>query len=318
MEDTMPDHDEMSNVPAAVLKQKQAADRLLPEPEPQANEPEPQPVDRTPVQDVDQPTMEPAMSVPNGQDETWKHKYSVLQGKYDKEIKQLRDDLVDAKAMIERQNVVIENAKQSEVSMPQGDIDPEDFDSWGSEMQEMVKLVNSLKKTVADQQATIASLQTGGSSAGPDPELQGRLESLEHESYENRVSNYISYLDSKIKGNWRQINKMPQFSKWLAESDPISLQPRLEALTAAADNLRGAQVASIFNLFIEQNDVKSDASVASEMPGGSGHGDHGGNRTKDTASIADLKAAEREFIQGKITQDEFQAISAKVQKSLRS
>jgi hypothetical protein len=321
----MAKHNDFSGIPAAVLKQKRAADKLAGgqgEPEPaleegntgnqEPNKPaDPEPVVTEPAQ------LSPA--IPDGNSDTWEQKYRVIQGKYDKEIAALRGDLADAKAMLERQNVVIENlnSKQTELeSTPgQGNLDPDDFESWGEEMQGMVKLVNSLKATVASQNETIQKL-SGGSQ--PDPQLNQRLESLETDAYQSRVDNYLDFLDKHIKGDWRIINKTTQFSAWLDGQDPVSLQPRRDVLMNAADNFRGAQVASIFNLYIEQNGVDSGVTVASDLPGGSASGNTGDTKPRETTSIIDLKKAEKDFIKGQITQEEFAAISAKVQKSLRS
>jgi hypothetical protein len=228
----------------------------------------------------------------------------------------------DLKTQMERQETVIQglNSQHSEQS-PKIDIDdlnPEDFQGWGDEMKTMVTTVNKLKAIISDQATVIAGFNgsPAQAAANTDGELQGRVENLESNANDTRITSYIKYLDDNIKGKWRVLNKNANFIKWLDVVDPVSLQSRKTALTAAAENLRGAQVASIFNLYIGENGGDAGAVIADELPAGGGDG--GGDLTpKVELTQADVHKAQSDFVKGRITEVEFDKIYAAYQSILR-
>jgi hypothetical protein len=259
--------EDLTNVPESVKKQQREADKKIkdlaePAPEvvdPPVNTDPPAPVidPPAPVIDPPAPVVEPVIN-DGSADAQWEHKYKVLQGKYNSEIPELTRMVEDLKTQMERQDTVIQglNSQHSEQSPSKeidiADLNPEDFQGWGDEMKTMVSTVNKLKAIISDQQTIIAGFngQPAVAAANTDGELQGRVENLESNANDTRITSYIKYLDDNIKGKWRVLNKNAHFIQWLGVTDPVSMQSRKVALTAAAENLRGAQVASIFNLYI--------------------------------------------------------------------
>ena len=332
----MSKEEDLTNVPATVLKQQREAERKIKEAQDKtaqdadqnqpANTVNDEPAVNEPARATAEPaaaqSVQPAIEDGTHQEGQWEHKYNVLQGKYNKEISGLKDLVDDLRSQMERQDVVIQglNSQQS-VAAPKSidldDLNPEDFQGWGDEMKVMVTTVNKLKSIISDQNQIISGLK-GQTAQTPvkDDGLASRIENLESEANEGRIVSYLKYLDDNIKGDWRKLNVNPKFISWLAIIDPISMKTRKEALGVAAQNLRGSQVASIFNLYITENGNSAGVSVADELP--SGGGDGGGDFTpKATLTSADVHKAQSDFVKGRITEEEFDKIYSSYQSTLR-
>jgi hypothetical protein len=331
----MSKEEDLTNVPASVLKQQREAERKIKEAQGKATQEadQNQPVNTVndepavdePAQATAQPAAQaaqPAIEDGTHQEGQWEHKYNVLQGKYNKEISDLKGLVDDLRGQMERQDVVIQglNSQQSAAaptSIDLDDLDPEDFQGWGDEMKVMVTTINKLKGIISDQSQIISDLKgRTAQTSGNDNGLASRVENLESEANEGRIASYLKYLDDNIKGDWRKLNVDQRFISWLAIIDPISMKPRKEALGVAAQNLRGAQVASIFNLYIAENGNSAGVSVADELP--SGGGDGGGDfAPKATLTSADVQKAQSDFVKGRITEAEFDKIYSSYQSTLR-
>ena len=200
-----------------------------------------------------------------------------------------------------------------------GDLNPEDFDGWGQEMKDMVSTVNRLNAVIRDQSEIIGTLRTGKGETQPDGSMDKRVESIEQEIGKTRTDRYSQTLDSTIKGDWRALNKDPKFISWLNETDPITLQPRMHHLRAAAQELRGDQVSSIFNQYIEIAGIKqtNKSSFVDDLPAGGGGGEPGVDTSINRLTEADVKKAQQDHIHGRITEEEFDKIYSDFQKELR-
>ena len=319
--------DDLAGIPSAVLKQQRKAERLMeqaskaddPAPVETVNTDDPAPEPTIAPEIVTDPVVEGVPAIPTGEPtDQWKHKYDVLQGKYNAETTAFRSQIVDLQAQMDRQKVLIENmnvaapAQAPDVTL----LDPEDYQGWGDEVKLLVTQVNDLKTTVANQ-ATQIQARPAQAAQTDDGGLATRLETLESEAETTRVSNYLNHLDVNVNGNWKDINVMPSFAAWLKEDDPISMMPRSTILTQAADALRGVQVASIFNQFISANSANGGSVVADAMPNGGGHGNFNSDAPAKAMSTNVLTKAQNDFVKGIITEAEYNQISADFQKSLR-
>ena len=333
----MPKKDDTSVIPKSVLKQQADAEakmKAAQEPDPDVPEPDnSEPIEPAadgpvvePQHDGNNPDPTPAPAIPSStEDSTWEHKYSVLQGKYNKEVSALRDELAELKLTIDRQGKVIEqqdsqqSANGPTPSVNLNDLDPEAFDGWGPEMVDMAKHVNAQNKIIKDQAALIEGFKSGSpaSAAGQvDPELLSRVEGLENETRVSRNERYYNELDSMIKGDWQQINVSKAFGQWLDQEDPITMVPKRIILAKAAEDLRSKQVASIFNEYIKAMGGKPKVKVADELPAGGGRGSEDGT-PRPKVSIHDLKKAEQDFIAKRITEDEYNKIANAFQTQAR-
>jgi hypothetical protein len=335
--------EDLSNVPSAVRKQERAAEKLV-------EQIQAKPVD-DPVKEVvvvnkteeeiaaeaaavaaaptDPPEAVPAAIIDtNDQNSQWEHKYSVLKGKYDKEIGDVRDQMSELQLSFERQTKIIEDlnsktiippsAANADVSM--GDLDPEDFEGWGKEMKDMVVMVNRLNAVIRDQSEIINGLKTGAPQGeAQDGKMSQRVESIEEEMGKTRAARYTQALDGTIKGDWRAINKDPKFISWLNVVDPISGVPRMSHLQVAAQELRGDQVSSIFNQYIEAAGIvqTKPTSFVDDIPAGGGGGEPNLGENQVRLTAADISKAQQDHIQGRITEAEYDKIYSDYQKELR-
>ena len=332
--------EDLSNVPSAVRKQERAAEKLV---EQIQAKPEDNPakevvvVQKTEAEiaaeaaaaaPTDPPVVAPAAIIDTGdQGSQWEHKYNVLKGKYDKEIGDVRGQMAELQLSFERQTKIIEdlNSKQSApTSAPNteagtGDLDPEDFEGWGKEMKDMVTMVNRLNAVIRDQSEIISGLKTGAPAQAQDGDMSQRVDSIEQEMGKTRADRYTQTLDGTIKGDWRGINKDPKFISWLNVVDPISGVPRMAHLQSAAQELRGDQVSSIFNQYIEVAGITPTAPVSfvDEIPVGGGGGEPRVEGGIVRLTEADISKAQQDHIQGRITEAEYDKIFSDYQKELR-
>jgi hypothetical protein len=333
----MPDviQEDLSNVPASVIKQQAEAEAKIKElqdgpstppgntDEPIVAEPIVADLEPTVVPPVIPAPVQPAISDGTADESGWEHKYSVLQGKYNSEIGPLKQSVVDLQASLDRQQIVIEglNSQQSvaprESKVDVDDLNPEDFKGWGDEMQTMVKTVNQLKAVIRDQAEVIKGVPAKLAGAPQDDRLNTRVESLETEVHDTRIQTYLKILDDSIPGDWRSLNKDPKFNAWLNEIDPLSLNPRRSLLTQAADALNSQQVSSIFNLYLKDSNVDAGVVIADALPTVTGNGVPPLDPPATNLSAADVKKAQNDFVQGRITESEFDKVYAKFQATLK-
>jgi hypothetical protein len=228
----------------------------------------------------------------------------------------------------ERQTKIIEdlNSKKSvptsaaDADTKVGDLDPEDFEGWGKEMKEMVVTVNRLNAIIRDQSEIINGLKTGTPNAqAQDGDMSQRVETIEQEMGKTRADRYTQSLDGTIKGDWRAINKDPKFISWLNIVDPISGVPRMNHLQAFAQELRGDQVSSIFNQYIEAAGITPTAPISfvDDIPVGGGGGEPIIEGGKVRLTAADISKAQQDHIQGRITEAEYDKIYSDYQNELR-
>jgi hypothetical protein len=334
---TMAKDEDLSNVPAAVRKQEKAAEKLV---EQISAKPEDNPVkevvvvqkteaqiaaEATPI--ITPEAVPAAIIDTNDKDAQWEHKYSVLQGKYNKEVGDLRGQMSELQLSFERQTKIIEdlNSKKivptsaADADSKVGDLDPEDFEGWGKEMKEMVVTVNRLNAIIRDQSEIINGLSSGASPGKPDGEMSQRVDSIEQEMGKTRADRYTQALDGTIKGDWRAINKDPKFISWLNVVDPISGVPRMQHLQAFAQELRGDQVSSIFNQYIEIAGITptKPISFVDDIPVGGGGGEPIVDTTTARLTEADIQKAQQDHIQGRITEAEYDKIYSDYQNELR-
>jgi hypothetical protein len=338
---TMAKDEDLSNVPSAVRKQERAAEKLV---EQITAKPEDNPVQEVVVVQKTEAEIAaeaaaaapivPAEAVPaaiidtNDHDAPFEHKYNVLKGKYDKEIGDVRGQMAELQLSFERQTKIIEDLNSKKIDPPSaadadtkvGDLDPEDFEGWGKEMKDMVVMVNRLNAVIRDQSEIINGLKTGTPNAqAQDGDMSQRVETIEQEMGKTRADRYTQSLDGTIKGDWRSINKDPKFISWLNVVDPISGVPRMQFLQAAAQELRGEQVSSIFNQYIEAAGIVQTVptSFVDDIPAGGGGGEPIVDGQTVRLTAADIQKAQQDHIQGRITEAEYDKIYSDYQNELR-
>ena len=88
-------------------------------------------------------------------------------------------------------------------------LDPEDFEGYGTEMEDMVKMVNTQAEEIN--------------------RLKGETSMVAQRQVESAEDTYYEALDNAVS-DWRVINKDPRFIQWLTGLDEFSGRPRQELL----------------------------------------------------------------------------------------
>ena len=193
------------------------------------------------------------------------HKFSVLQGKYDAEVKPasesgqratqlettnsvLTDQLVEAKAKIAELKAVVKPAEPAKPAAPaQVDIKKhfspealEKLDNEGVSEEALQMIVNGLGGVTADQAKTQASNLVA-------PIKQGIKEVQENQAVTAR-QNFWKYIDTHVHDN-ESVDQDPRWRAWLGETIPGTSFTRREALRDAEQKNNAEQVVELFNQF---------------------------------------------------------------------
>ena len=234
-----------AHIPKAVLAQGAKADELL------AGEPDPDVIVDTIVDDpVDDPKLEPVNPVepepdpvpkvvdpvpkvepepkvdPLPDDKTdWEHKYSVLQGMYNKgqkDVNDLSETVRNLQTMVNQQSTLLQQPKAEPVPVaaaaPTIQIDKlkeEDYLGYGDEIGVMARNFNKL---IDINEQLLAKIDSRGAAEPVAGDRLARIESMVQETAQER---YARELDSSVP-KWRQIVGDATFTGWLQGVDQVS------------------------------------------------------------------------------------------------
>jgi len=223
------------------------------QPAPQAT-PSPTPQGVTPA---------PAPSQPQGDD--WQAKYNVLQGKYNAEMRQYQTALAEANATITHLNGFVQNlsSRVSELEQAGGaatppaqhqgqppgsefkTLNPDDFEGYGDEMVDMVKLVNAQAEYIRGLENRIAGMGE-------------RVETTSRETF-------YTTLDGLVP-NWEAANADPGFVAWLQNPDPLAGVKRHDLLRQAFEDLDAQRVARFFLAWKQETGIQGDFQPSGTAP----------------------------------------------------
>ena len=274
---------------------------------------------------IAKPVETPAQPQPQDGD-TWEHKYSVLQGKYNSDLTELREQLESQAGTIANLNSLIVSMNtdspapaaepsQQEVQPQDGQtvVDPEDFSGYGAEM---IDLVNLVKQQIAE----LAS-------------LRGETNSLAERQVKSEADVYFDSLDLDVK-DWRTLNKDQGFLDWLKEPDGLSDTPRQANMTAAHNALDVKGVAKYFRAYKANGNLTPNPQTTIPSPQPNTVQPNllnqvvpfdTGTRTEITqpgdenaviVTRAEFNKAVNDKVKGKITDDQFKVISDNFQSSI--
>jgi hypothetical protein len=237
----------MTDVPKSVQAQAERAEAMRSE--------RYEPKEPAPVEPAPQPT-ETAKPVekPKQEDETrdasyWQHRFEVLQGKYNSEVRELpvlRQRITD----LERQ---LEQAKNSQAE-PSQDVQS--------------ALMKGLPEGVVDEYgpdliqtiATIVSNAQGGKSDSDELQsLRKQVERLTQDKAEDTEANFWADLNARVP-EWKELQSSEAGQKWLLAYDQKTGRKRNDALTEAANNFHTQTVIRMFE------DLKSVVNGSNRQP----------------------------------------------------
>jgi outer membrane biosynthesis protein TonB len=221
-----------------------------PAPEPPPEEPVPAPAEPAPEPSPEPtPELVPAPVKP----EDFKHKYDVLQGKYNKEVPRLaenvrasNDAIISLRDENSRLLAVITEFRRTATGDPKPaapvdtaiDTDPD---------------VSYLKNEYPDVAKAVTKLVTA-----KDVAIQKQLETLNQnltqvltETKVNKEEKFYNILDTRVK-NWEEINNSVEFKTWSAKPDRYTGQSKTSLIKAASQRLDGNTTANFFEDFLAE------------------------------------------------------------------
>ena len=188
------------------------------------------------------------------------HRYKVLQGKYNKEVPRLnqqvrelseqnrdyRDRLANAEAMI----ATLEEANKNPQVPAKLPLTQEEIEQFGPDLIDIIE-------RVAGATVTPIVEKSFGSVNRDLQQVKQSSSNLQKTVAESKREKLFAAMDSAVP-NWEVQNDDPEFLTWLEDTDPYSGQPRGELLTKAFEANNAERVVAIFNGFLNENRVVND------------------------------------------------------------
>lgn len=168
-------------------------------------------------------TPAPAPAAPK---DDFEHKYRVLQGMYEADVKQVKAELRDLKAA--------QSARAQEPLPAPPVADPRDVEAFGNDMMDMVQryvtgAVNTLEARIQNMEA--------------------QLGSVTQETALTKEQQFYALLGQLVP-SWRAVNDTDAWLQWLGVKDEVYGLPRQAALDNAFNRLDAQQVAKVFNAHV--------------------------------------------------------------------
>lgn len=163
----------------------------------------------------------------------WRHRFDVLQGKYNAEVPALRKEIATiteqlASADKQKSGTAVEQA-HSAVS----DLTADEIEEYGPDLVKFIQRV-----------ATGASKGSGGDLS----EIKGELDQMREEKRQDAEARFWSDLEAQVP-TFREINADQEFHQWLAQVDRLSGQARQQLLVDAQHAFDPYRVAAVFKSF---------------------------------------------------------------------
>lgn len=221
--------EKMSTLPRAVVEAEERANKLQEEFVKQQNQPEPEP--QPPVVEPPAPPAVPNDSPPPPQEDSWEHRFKVLQGKYNSEVPRFASENKDLKnrlQTLEEQIDEMKNAKPPELL-----VKPEEIEQYGEGLIDVARRV--AREELATKDAAIAK-------------LQNEINSIKSVTT-NVVSDSFFKSLTELVPDWEALNANDNFLKWLDEVDELTGETRQSLLSKAENQRDPVRAAKFFNLF---------------------------------------------------------------------
>lgn len=224
---------------------------------------------------------------PKPQEEDWKHKFDVLQGKYNKEVKEVRDklaavdmdkiqsdlanlnqqvvQLTQTNATLAKQNEELKAKAEKPEPQTSNDITEDDLKHL-RELELDDKAIEIIRKMAGgsgqvDLSGTINEVKTQVN------ELKEGVEEAKTETQKSRVDAFMSTVRASVP-NFDDINNDQGFISWLSTtvSPQYPGKTRQGVLNEAGQNLDAVAATAIFNEYIEETKTKAQEPAEEPKP----------------------------------------------------
>ena len=185
--------------------------------------------------------------------EQWEHRFRSMKGRYDaqlqingqmqEQMQQLGDELVRTQQMLQRGLATPPTPNQPPATL----ITAEDQQNYGNDLIDLTKR---------------AALEA----------VQPKLNELEHENQQLRQrvtqqsqAGVVQMLDLQLP-NWREINRKPEFKRWLSLRDLYSGVVRKQMLDAAYQAADAPRVVAFFKGFVSDEAIAAGTTPPAPLP----------------------------------------------------
>jgi hypothetical protein len=218
-----------------------AADAVAPEPVEEKMPEGEAPIAAQPAEDP-----KPVLTADESRDAAyWRHRFDVLQGKYNAEVPALRKEVSTLQEQIKTAAAPTGDSL-SRAQHAVSDLTPEEVEEYGPD------LINLIKR-VAGQSAQPSDDMT---------EIKDRFKKMDEERLQDAEARFWSTLETDVS-DFRQINSDPAFHRWLSEIDTLTGSPRQTLLETAQQALDPSRAVAIFRQF---KGAPSDAKKKQSIP----------------------------------------------------
>lgn len=248
------------SLPDAIQKQVDAVAALEaqmaapPSPAPVTDPPPPaEPTEKEPQQlNLPEMTFENPPAQPEPDDGKWETKYKVLQGKYNKEVPRLQEQLREQGDALNQLQMQLQQLTR--VS-PHGDfssaaneveITDEERDSYGDDLLDVIG-----KRAMQVVLPEIRRIET------MLEEIRRGVVGVSHEVQLTAHEKFIQALDTQHK-SWRTLNRDEGFLDWLEERDPFSGQLRKDLLAEAVASHSVDRAIAFFKGYEAEHGVRAE------------------------------------------------------------
>ena len=288
---------------------------------------------------VDPGSVQVAAPVPAAGHElvTLQNRFDVLEGKYNSEMARMTTALQSSQNIINQQEALIASlqaggGKVADQPSDFAELNPDDYSSYGSEMEQMAATFNKLIKEKARLKTAGAS--NSGTQGENDriAKVEATVKNLSGTVQMSAKQAYYAALDTAIvdasnRPEWERINHDPKFAAWLGQDEPLTGIPRKAILLKANQEMNAERVISVFKEFKRSlqgrampSSNASESGLAQQAVPGSAAGadidENTANNKKDLVSTEMFKKAQTDFVQGRITEPAFDKISNDYQRSI--
>jgi hypothetical protein len=247
-------------LPRAVQAQVDAAEKLYEQMNTQSAEGNPGELPAA-VNADSQPAAEPKPQVQAEFQESkdagyWKHRFDVLQGKYNAEVPALRRENSELTSKVERLEKQIESAAGagSAVDRAQSAVNnltPQEIEEFGPDL---VNLIQRVAGNGAGEQESLKNIQ--GKLDMLEKEREQERQSAHEQSRKQAEESFLTGLAKQVP-NWQEINADQNFLTWLDGTEPVTGERWQSLLDKASGDFDYYRVAHIFTSFAGKQAPKS-------------------------------------------------------------
>lgn len=216
-----------------------------------------------PVTAAPPPVVPPAVAPVSTPEVDWKHKFDVLQGKYNAEVPRLHEQNRNSAAQLQQMGTQLASLQslvgtlgqqqQAAPPVPARLVEDKEIKEFGSDLYDFIQRVSEqtvLPKIGAMVEQRVAPVAQQVQQLGPQV---GAVQQQQAQSAQDRV-----YMElDRIVPDWESLNNTPEFTAWLSQRAPYTRASRGAILAQAFQNGDAPQVAEFFEGYRKENAVVS-------------------------------------------------------------